>query len=286
MSWPETCSYYKGGYSDLTAFVITVTVLHFLFFGGAVGYYMIVTRMDFAQRYKVELPAGGRANKEGVLKEAWVDAVLGTLVKVPVAAAVMWWVVGGYDVCEGFKSWERVAAEHVLSMVFTDTTFYWMHRALHTRYLYARVHKQHHEFKTLEPVCAEYDHPLEDLLNVVSTTGGPLLLSSHPVTMCLHMGLRIWQSVDAHSGYALPLPLSIWNTGPSAWSSAKRHAYHHGVNVGNVHGGISTSRHVANRSKVLRKKLSVVEGSVCLLPSGGSAYFSTIKRSQKKNKLP
>jgi len=43
-----------------------------------------------------------------------------------------------------------------------DFLFYWSHRILHEgpRWLYAAVHKQHHEFKQPISIATEYAHPV------------------------------------------------------------------------------------------------------------------------------
>ena len=51
----------------------------------------------------------------------------------------------------------------ILFVVSEDCLFYWLHRASHHPYVYAYVHKQHHEFKINHPLCYEYSTILEGL---------------------------------------------------------------------------------------------------------------------------
>eukprot|EP01064_Diplonema_japonicum_P025302 TRINITY_DN3648_c0_g2_i1.p1 TRINITY_DN3648_c0_g2~~TRINITY_DN3648_c0_g2_i1.p1 ORF type:complete len:267 (+),score=29.48 TRINITY_DN3648_c0_g2_i1:64-864(+) len=229
--WETVCREVQGEYSNWAMVAFVLTVSHAVVVWGTVLYYKTLTGMPSMHKYKVRLPEGNRTNKESALRHAVIDAIIASFVTVPIAASLVGWLFGA-DVCEELPSWEQTALQLCFHMVFTDTTFYWAHRTLHTKWFYARIHKQHHEFKTLDPICAEYDHPVEDLINVLSTAGGPILLDSHPCVLMVHVSLRLMQSIDAHSGYSLPLPYSVWNVGPF-WSSSVRHSYHHGVNVGN-----------------------------------------------------
>lgn len=61
------------------------------------------------------------------------------------------------------------------------------------------------------------------------TVGGPLLYcyvtgNLHIVTMYIWIVLRLWQAVDAHSGY--DFPWSLHNIFP-LWSGAEHHDFHH-----------------------------------------------------------
>jgi len=117
-----------------------------------------------------------------------------------------------------------------------DTYFYWGHRLLHTRYLYSRIHKQHHRMQIAVGLGVEYCHPLEDLLcNSTSVLLGPALLGAHGSMFILYAALKMHQSIEAHSGYVFPFPLSIWSLGDQMENG--RHEFHHAHNTG-CYGGV------------------------------------------------
>ena len=128
-----------------------------------------------------------------------------------------------------------VLACHVaFAVAVDDTLFYWLHRLLHHPRIYRHVHKQHHEFHHPVGLATEYAHPIEDLLcNTLSTVAGPLLLGSHASVVSGYASLKLWQSVDAHSG--LLLPFSPWSAAPGM-DCARAHDFHHSHNVGNFGG--------------------------------------------------
>jgi sterol desaturase/sphingolipid hydroxylase (fatty acid hydroxylase superfamily) len=103
---------------------------------------------------------------------------------------------------------------------------------LHHRSLYARFHKQHHEWKQTRPVSSEYFSVVEEILTgVIPTMAGPLLLGSRLkfVTLVAWIAFRVCESSDAHMGYDLPLILSPFKLG----RPSNRHFLHHSVNTGN-----------------------------------------------------
>lgn len=128
------------------------------------------------------------------------------------------------------NDWSTIVWQIVFSFAVTDTTFYWCHRMLHHPRLYSGFHKQHHEFRVSIGVAALYSGTLESATNAFSTLLGPVLLRNrmHFSTLILFWVLRLWETVDAHSGYSLPW--SPWNV---LLRRTDRHDFHHSHNLGN-----------------------------------------------------
>jgi len=94
-------------------------------------------------------------------------------------------------------------------MIFEDAYHYFVHRLLHYGPFYKHIHKIHHEFSAPFGMAAEYAHPLETLILGFGTIGGPLIFVAitndlHIVTVLAWIMLRLFQTVDAHSGYDFP----------------------------------------------------------------------------------
>ena len=96
---------------------------------------------------------------------------------------------------------------HILIFIVTnDVCFYVVHRLLHTKVLYQRIHKQHHEFIGTVGYAAEYAHPIEGLLgNQIPTISGLFIVVSssktHPLVLFVYIGIRLQQTYEGHSGY-------------------------------------------------------------------------------------
>eukprot|EP01016_Furgasonia_blochmanni_P011991 TRINITY_DN1564_c0_g4_i4.p1 TRINITY_DN1564_c0_g4~~TRINITY_DN1564_c0_g4_i4.p1 ORF type:complete len:420 (-),score=102.95 TRINITY_DN1564_c0_g4_i4:330-1520(-) len=134
---------------------------------------------------------------------------------------------------ESFPTTGEIIKQVVFCMLVEDFLFYWLHRFLHWRKIYQYIHKRHHEFIEPVSVSAEYAHPIEFVLsNLIPTTAGPRILGTqmHQFTQWMWIAIRIFETVDGHSGYDFSwspfrlLPLS---------GSATYHNFHHTNNVGN-----------------------------------------------------
>jgi len=126
-----------------------------------------------------------------------------------------------------------------------DTAFYWTHRLLHQKRLYAAIHKRHHSFVAMHPLAGEHAHIVETLLsNLMPYYLGPILFGLHGSTFALWTYMRIAEAVDGHSGYALPFaPLY---SPLSALLSRPHHDFHHshgggpdGVGTTGVYGSLT-----------------------------------------------
>jgi methylsterol monooxygenase len=80
------------------------------------------------------------------------------------------------------------------------------HQALHTGPLYKHIHKIHHKYSAPFGLAAEYAHPAEVFILGAGTILGPLIYcfftrNLHIITVYLWITLRLFQAIDAHSGY-------------------------------------------------------------------------------------
>lgn len=88
------------------------------------------------------------------------------------------------------------------------------HQALHWGPLYKHIHKIHHKYSAPFGLAAEYAHPAEVFILGTGTILGPILYcffrrDLHILTVYVWITLRLFQAIDAHSGYGTSLPGSF-----------------------------------------------------------------------------
>ena len=101
---------------------------------------------------------------------------------------------------------------HVVCLLLIQVSLL-AHQALHTRYLYKHIHKIHHKYSAPFGLAAEYAHPAEVFILGAGTVCGPLIYcyftqNLHLFTVLSWIVLRLFQAVDAHSGYG-QLPSNV-----------------------------------------------------------------------------
>lgn len=129
-----------------------------------------------------------------------------------------------------FPALSTVLWQVAASAVAEDLIFYHTHRLLHWKSLYPWVHKWHHQFYHSIGIASECAHPLEFFLgNLVPVLAGPLLVRAHVFTFWVWLTVRIFETIDAHSGYDFawsPARLTPWANSTAA------HDFHHAHNRG------------------------------------------------------
>ncbi|KAF9187843.1 C-4 sterol methyl oxidase [Haplosporangium sp. Z 767] len=128
-----------------------------------------------------------------------------------------------------FPSLSQMIPQIILFFVFEDFFHYWAHRGLHYGPFYKHIHKIHHEWSAPFGLTAEYAHPVEVMILGTGTIAGPLLWcyftgDLHLATTMIWMTLRLFQAVEAHSGYDFPWSTHNWLP---FWSGSEHHDYHH-----------------------------------------------------------
>lgn len=127
-------------------------------------------------------------------------------------------------------SLSKMIAQIALFFIIEDFVFYWGHRALHTPYLYNKVHSVHHEHAAPFGLAAEYAHPFEVCFLGTATLAGPMIIGPHLFTLYVYLILRSFQTVECHSGYDFPWSLNRWFP---LYGGADFHDHHHRIHSGN-----------------------------------------------------
>ena len=213
--------------------VIATGVMSFLlheivYFGRSIPW-MIIDAMPSMRKYKLQ------PNYVPTLADQWRCTRLVLLSHFTVELPQIW---SFHPICEyfgmtthevPFPSWTKMLWQIALFFVFEDAFHYWAHRTMHFGPLYKHIHKLHHEYVAPFGLSAEYAHPLEVLVLGLGTIGGPFLLCAftkdlHILTVYIWVTLRLFQAVDAHSGYDFPISLHNWIP---FWAGADHHDYNH-----------------------------------------------------------
>jgi lathosterol oxidase len=123
-----------------------------------------------------------------------------------------------------------------LFLIYTDTTFYWSHLAMHKFKLLYKVHAKHHEFINVTPVGAYAFHWGEAAISALFFSVVTMIIPLHPIPITIAVLIAITYNGIIHLGYDF-FPAS-WRIHPvMKWfNTTSHHIYHHQVrdcNFGN-----------------------------------------------------
>ncbi len=126
-----------------------------------------------------------------------------------------------------------LALQLLFCIYLDDFLFYWMHRALHRRWLLKHVHGRHHRVLAPWAITGHYMHPLEYVLTGSLAFVGPALLGAHVALLWVWIVWRQWEAAEGHAGYDFPWTPTHWLPGSHG---ALHHDFHHSRVRGNYAG--------------------------------------------------
>ncbi|XP_074572864.1 very-long-chain aldehyde decarbonylase GL1-10-like [Curcuma longa] len=121
--------------------------------------------------------------------------------------------------------WE-VALQLLVYFLVEDYLNYWIHRLLHTKWGYEKIHCVHHEFTAPSGYAALYNHWADVVLSGTGCFVGPAFVPCHMIVFWLWISLRELEAIETHSGYDFP-----WTPTKFVpfYGGAEYHDYHHYV---------------------------------------------------------
>ena len=124
--------------------------------------------------------------------------------------------------------WAYTLGMTAVLFVMVDCIAYWVHRALHIKFLFKHVHHVHHRFVATSPYVATALHPLEFLVLQAASLVPLFIIPFHAVSVAgVLLYILIFNVID-HSGVTLASALP-WQP-PSTYHD-DHHAHFH-VNFG------------------------------------------------------
>ncbi|KAK3390410.1 methylsterol monooxygenase [Podospora didyma] len=227
-------AWYLWMQNDVLATGIMSFVLHEVVYFGRSLPWMIIDAIPYFNKYKLQ------NQKVPTWREQAECAALVLLQHCTVELPQIWLfhpiaTFFGMEFGVPFPSLAKMALHIAIFFVLEDTWHYWLHRALHYGPLYKNIHKLHHTYSAPFGLVAEYASPIEVMLLAFGSIGSPIIWVSitgdlHLVTMYAWIVLRLFQAIDAHSGYDFPWSLHHFLP---IWAGAEHHDVHHERFIGN-----------------------------------------------------
>ncbi|KAI4664592.1 uncharacterized protein J4E79_002889 [Alternaria viburni] len=228
-------AWYQWMGNDVLATGIMSFVFHELFYFGRALPWIIIDCIPFFNRYKLQ------HQKIPTTWEQTQCAALVLLSHFTVELPQIWMFhpmcqYFGLQTSVPFPSIYKMAYQIAIFFVFEDAWHYWMHRAMHaSSFLYKNIHKIHHQYSAPFGLAAEYASPIEVMILGFGTVGVPIVFCAitkdlHILTMYAWICLRVFQAIDAHSGYEFPWSLHHFLP---FWAGAEHHDVHHEKFIGN-----------------------------------------------------
>lgn len=228
----------KDESSERLFFLVAVSVVHTFMYLTWNSVFLYWDRNGIFEKYKLDrTPVMGP--QESLITKTWIEAFVGQVVTGPLVLYYLYPVFkyfGAPSMETPLPSFQRQFTVYFVANVFNGWAFYWSHRLVHSKSLYAWIHKKHHTYKGTIGFAAEYAHPIEQIVsNQGPTIGGCLLMGSHFCVLLMWLINRLQQTYEGHSGYCF-YGTFLHRIGLTNAEAAAYHDYHHTGNRGNFGG--------------------------------------------------
>lgn len=122
-----------------------------------------------------------------------------------VATPSLWLRANGFGggFYQGTPSWAETLAFVGVLLVAHDTWFYWMHRTIHHRRLFRRMHALHHKSVTPTPFAAYSFNALEAVCEALFVSLWVIIVPTPFIAIFGFLGIMIIRNVMGHSGIEL-----------------------------------------------------------------------------------
>jgi sterol desaturase/sphingolipid hydroxylase (fatty acid hydroxylase superfamily) len=145
-------------------------------------------------------------------------------------------VLYGWGLLHGSLLYTRLASYPVwwfwlsipVMLMLHDTFFYWMHRAMHTRWLFGAMHRMHHQSTHPTAFAAYSFHPLEAIGEALIVTAILYTVPVHPLAFVMFQTASTAYNVYGHCGREF-YPAGTGRHWLGRWlNTSTTHATHHG----------------------------------------------------------
>ena len=240
----EYCSQFM---SDRIFFTVLLWAVHVICYWAINTFFFICDEYQYLQQYKLPRKKYQIPSKTLIYKTV-KSALIGQLLTDPLGVMFiiypLWsknssstMIYDTSDIDNNITAYFiMIYCKFLVCDICNTWLFYIAHRALHNKYLYGKIHKQHHEYNGTISFAAEYAHPIEGILaNSIPTLIGGIIVGAHPLQFALWLAWRLQETYESHSGYAF-YGTFLHKIGLTNADSALFHDFHHSKNIGNYSG--------------------------------------------------
>lgn len=91
----------------------------------------------------------------------------------------------------------------LIAIILHDTYYYWMHRAMHHKFLFRLTHKVHHQSINPTPWAIYAFQPLEAVFTYFSFAFAIFVIPMHPYALGFYLLISLINNIGGHTGFEI-----------------------------------------------------------------------------------